>query len=163
MQSQAVGKIGEMAFAMALVRRGFNVFSPIVDAGIDLVAERVTGSQPPFQAKYLGFQVKTSRYQPKSDWWYWTVTRYNYRLGADNFYALVLEDEEKLPPEVPEAKDDVCVLIVPSKEIWEHAEQSSKSWQRGDDYAISVEPHYFLNRDKYTWSKFLNAWNHLGR
>lgn len=149
-----------MAFAMALVRRGFNVFSPIVDAGIDLVAEKVSGNQPPFRAKYFGFQVRTSTYQAKEDWWFWTISHDNFRQGEHIFYALVLEDQERLPQGIPNRGEDIQVLIIPTKELWEHA-VSLRSWQSGGDYGISVEPHYFLGDHSNKWLKFFNAWSQL--
>jgi hypothetical protein len=152
--------MGEMAFAMALVRRGFNVFSPIVDAGIDLVAERVSGDQPPFHAEYLSFQVRTSTHQPKDDWWYWTISQDSFRLGENVFYALVLQNEEELPQRVRQTREDIYVLIIPTKEIWEHVVRL-ESWQNGGDYGISVEPHYFENKHSNKWVKYLNAWGLL--
>jgi hypothetical protein len=161
MDPAQVGKIGEIEFAMALVKREFNVFSPVVDAGIDLVAEKLTGGGPPFSPRYLSFQVRTSNYHPKEDWWTWTISKYNFRLGSDSFYALVLEDEEKVSVTETERQDGILVLIIPSREIWEHTSANSKAWQKGGDYPITVEPHYFVNRGRYTWAGFLNRWDLL--
>jgi hypothetical protein len=73
------GKEGELRFASALVKYGFVPFTPIVDLGIDVVAEKMRNAQSKKPPKYLSFQVKTSKFRPGDKNWNWYVDHDGFR------------------------------------------------------------------------------------
>jgi len=151
------GKAGEIAFISALLDRGFvNVFTPIVDVGIDVVAEKFTEGNAP---KYFAFQVKTSTLQ-KSGTWYWYVDRDGFRCSRNNFYVFIFENSHNIPVSIRDLKFNA--LIVPSHELnkahWRTDKKSRKL-----DVNISISPNMLKNPKKYRsgWLRFFNNWKQL--
>ena len=129
-----VGKIGETVFISALLRRRYGVFVPVVDKGIDVVAEKFDFKKPP---KYFGFQVKTSTLGQKSQSWFWYVDKYGFRCADNVYYVFVFEDSSKMPSEV-NANSDFNACIIPSKEIDRDGHWTTYKGGRSFDVRITV-------------------------
>ena len=155
-----VGKRGEITFISALLRRGFAVFTPVVDVGIDVVAEKFAPMKRP---KYFAFQVKTSTFQ-KSGSWFWYIEKEKFRCSNTNFNVFVFEDTHLFPPQVPKDSEGFYALIIPSKKIEKEASKCSNRWKRGEDYNITVTPNMLRNTAKwqrYKWMRYFNDWKQL--
>lgn len=58
-----IGRSAEMRVKRILLDRGFTIYEPEIDVGVDFVVE------PPVNKphRFLAIQVRTSKYQEKSD------------------------------------------------------------------------------------------------
>jgi len=113
------GKSGELLVAGELLSRGYNVFIPFVDAGIDLVAL--------IDKRYVSIQVKQSKlYQRRGKFThYWQSLNkksFDQNKGKDVFYIFVLKHGT-----------EINYLIVPSLWIDENSEKfdlvKGERWQ----------------------------------
>ena len=100
------GKAGELQVAGELLRCGYDVFVPFVDAGIDLVA-KVDGRFVSIQVKESKFYLRRKRY--------WQEIRkkpFDRNKGEDVFYVFVLRRGA-----------EINYLVVPSLWIDKHADE----------------------------------------
>jgi len=88
------GKKAEIRFISALIERDFIPFIPVVDLGIDVIAEKFLEGQTP---KYFAFQVKTSSFSKTNACWYWYINRNSFRCAKNVFYVLVFENTDNFP------------------------------------------------------------------
>ena len=141
------GKAGELQVAAELLTRGYNVFVPFVDTGIDLVAK--------VNRKFVSIQVKESRFYP-SQKVYWQEIRkkpFDRNKGEDVFYVFVLRHGV-----------EINYLVVPSLWIEKHAEEfyfdvKNQKWyfyfKLEDGKALEVR------KSGLDMTPFLNQWNIL--
>ena len=99
------GKAGELLVANELLRRGFDVFLPLVDTGIDIICL--------VEKKPIMIQVKESRAYPDGRYWLKMSEKSFLKNIADNmFYVFVLK-----------AENTVNYLILPSTFIYKNREK----------------------------------------
>ena len=113
--SQGKGKRGEFFVFGELIRRGFDLYLPVIDVGIDAVVRLKIGT-------YIEIQVKTTQAEDQAG--YFNV--YDLKHQPNLFIICVDTSEEKLKkwgqPEV---------WILPSKEFSEYATKTTlKSYTR---------------------------------
>lgn len=128
------GKKAEMRFVSALIERDFIPFIPVVDLGIDVIAEKFSEGQPP---KYFAFQVKTSSFSSKYAYWYWYINKDSFRCAKNVFYVLVFEDAENFPKNI-KADPQFNACIIPSKEICRSGHWTTYKGGQSFDVTITV-------------------------
>ena len=144
METSKRGKAGELQVAGELLRRGYDVFVPFVDAGIDLVAK--------VDERFVSVQVKESKFYP-SRRRYWQEIRkkpFDRNKGKDVFYVFVLRRGA-----------EINYLVVPSLWIEKHADEfhfdvKNQKWRfffkLEDGKAIEVR------KSQLNLTPFLNNW-----
>jgi len=147
--STVTGKKGEMRFVSALIERGFTPFIPIVDLGIDVIAEKSTGNQP----RYFGFQIKTSTLSSKNYFWNWYIDNYSFKCAQNFFYVLSFEDDEKFPSNVKKDPHfNAC--IIPSKFIQKpRGHWSPYDKQGGESFDVAITVNMLEHIGKYSKEK----------
>jgi hypothetical protein len=91
---QAIGRWGEWYAAMALVRRGLDLYVPFVDErGVDLVVRVAEGNC----SRFIELQVKTVRL-PQSN--YVFFRKKHFHLSSDRYAVLVVLREDVPEPDV---------------------------------------------------------------
>ena len=159
--SLAKGKFAEVLVFRHLLGKGYQVYIPIVDTGVDFIVE----PPEPKQNKFIGIQVKTSSYQPKSGWWLWSVYRDERREGSPFFYVLCLENIDVLPKRIrAKSEDGVLCFIIPYKELDKQLMKRSEAWTKKGEFSLSINKQSFeTGRSK--WLEFLepylNNWDML--
>ena len=155
------GKFAEVLVFRHLLGKGYQVYIPIVDTGVDFVVE------PPKsrQHKFIGIQVKTSSYQPKSGWWLWSVYRDERRKSSPFFYVLCLEDIDELPEQIrAKSEDGLLCFVVPYKEMDKRLKERSDAWIKKGEYSLSINKKSFKTKQS-KWLQFLrpylNNWDIL--
>jgi hypothetical protein len=157
--SGVTGKKGELSFITALIERGFTPFIPIIDQGIDIVAEKLLDDNSP---EYYAYEIKTSSFR-KNDSWNWYVSDYNFRCADNVFYVLVFENSNLFPPNI--TRDPHCdACIIPSKELknghWSPCSGGEKSFD------VTITLNMLRQLPKYSKTKYnsgialryLNKW-----
>jgi len=139
-----VGKRGEIMFISALLKRDFGVFIPVVDVGIDVVAEKFSHNQPP---KYFAFQVKTSTLHKKR-YWYWYVDKYGFRCTDNVYYVFVFDDSDEIPPQA-QADPIFNACLIPSKEINRHGHWTT--YKGGNSFDVNITINMLTNISR--WAK----------
>jgi len=154
------GKYGEQKVVLHLLDKGYTVYTPIIDTGIDFVVEPPTDKH-----KYIGLQVRTSSYQKENDWWTWSIYRDKWRKGSSFYYVLVFEDIDKLPKEVRSKADKGMVaFIIPYRTLDQMLVKRSKRWVKKDDYTLSINRQSFetgLSKWLKALIPYLNKWSLL--
>lgn len=144
------GKSGELLVAGELLGRGYDVFVPFVDAGIDLVA--MVGK------RFVQIQVKQSklyhrRGKPTHYWQTLKKKTFDKNKGKDVFYVFVLKHEA-----------ETNYLIVPSLWIDENADKfdlvKGERWQL---YFTPIKDGKIreVRKSGLDMTPFLNNWNIL--
>jgi len=155
------GKFAEVSVFKHLLGKRYHVYIPIVDTGVDFVVE----PPEPKQHNFIGIQVKTSSYQPKSDWWLWSIYRDKRREGSPFFYVLCFEDIGEMPERIrAKSEDGVLCFIIPYKELDKQLLKRSKAWINKGEFSLSINKQSFeTGRSK--WLEFLepylNNWDIL--
>lgn len=91
---QSIGQWGEWYVAMALVRRGLDVYAPFVDErGIDLIVRTHENGA----SRFIELQVKTVRV-PQSN--YIFFRKRHFPIGPDRYVALVMLREDASEPDI---------------------------------------------------------------
>jgi len=141
------GKASELQVAGELLRRGYDIFIPFVDAGIDLIAKVGT--------KLILIQVKESKFYLEQRV-YWQEIRkkpFDHTKGKDVFYIFTLRDGT-----------ETNYLIVPSLWIDEHADEfyfdiKNQKWffyfKLEDGKALETR------KSQLDFTQFLNNWEQL--
>lgn len=148
-----VGKRGEQKFITALMERGFSVFVPVVDVGIDVIAEAPFTKQPP---RYFAFQVKTSTLSKKSNSWYWYVDVEGFRYSKMVYYIFVFDDTQNIPPTTKNRDSNFNALIISSPDLQREFRKQGR-WRNGHEGNISITPSSLAN-GRTKWMKYLNQW-----
>jgi len=156
------GKFAEVLVFRHLLGKEYAVYTPVVVVGVDFIVE----PPEPKQHKFVGIQVKTSSYQPKSDWWSWNITRDDRRKSSPFFYVLCFEDIDELPKQIRERSEDKALcFVVPYEVLDKQIMTRSKAWIEKGEYGLSVNRKSFRTR-RSKWLKFLmpylNNWDILG-
>jgi hypothetical protein len=155
------GKFAEVQVFRHLLGRKHEVYIPIVDTGVDFIIEPTNKSNH----KFIGIQVKMSRYQPSSDWWQWSVYKDDRRKNSSFFYVMCFDDIDQLPKQLQiKAENGLLAFVVPYDKLENEIVKSSSTWQRTGTFSISIDKVSFeTGRSK--WLKFLqpylNNWNIL--
>ncbi len=155
------GKFGEVKIMQYLLSKGYAVYTPIIDTGIDFIIE------PPAPAhhKFIGLQVKTSSYQEVSDWWMWSISKDDTRKGSPFFYILCFDNVDKLPEKIrAKADNGVLCFILPYDTIDKMLTQRSKAWVTKGEFSLSINRQSFES-GRSEWLKalypYLNNWDLL--
>jgi hypothetical protein len=139
------GKAGELLVAAELLSRGIDVFLPLVDCGIDLVAF--------IEKRFVQIQVKKSKFYLEADCYWQQIIKetFHKNKGADVYYIFVLKRETK-----------VNYLIVPSFWIDENAERFSTTKNKWFFYFKIEDGRVTETRkSKLDMTRFLNNWDLL--
>lgn len=150
-------KSAEMLVSKHLLGKEYAVYIPLADVGVDLVVE----PPEPKQHKFIGIQVKTSSYQPKSDWWSWNITRDDRRKSTPFFYVLCFEDIDELPDQIRgKREDNVLCAVVPYEELVSFIKRTPRNkWVENGNFNLCA-------KKKGVWLEFLipylNNWDILG-
>ncbi len=125
------GKLAEFKVLAMLVKLGFSLFVPVVDTGVDAVAEWWADKPP----TYYGVQVKSSSFISKYRSWAWNVDPKTFRVSESNFLILVLEDSDRLPEKVRLATrraeaPDLYALVMPTEDFETYYALKSLRWPR---------------------------------
>ncbi|MEM2970912.1 MAG: hypothetical protein QW270_00605 [Candidatus Bathyarchaeia archaeon] len=157
--SQFKGKYGELKVILYLLNKGYTVYTPIIDTGIDFVVE------PPSSHKYIGLQVRTSSYQKENDWWTWSIYKDDWRKGSPFFYILAFGDIDKLPKEVRVKIDEnIFAFIIPYEVLDKILTNRSERWVQKGDYTLFINRQSFeTGRSEWleTLCPYLNKWSLL--
>lgn len=151
------GKLAEFKVIEILVKLGFTVYIPVIDTGIDIVAEDWNGGN----THYFGIQVKSSRLSPKYNAWAWNVDPTTFRISEINYLVLVLEDWRMIPENARNARQmlealDLFALVIPTEDFLMDYASNSRSWAEGRIYGINMKPHQVnVNRGP---GIYLNKW-----
>jgi len=151
-----IGKRGEQRFITALMERGCSVFVPIVDVGIDVIAEAPFTKQPP---RYFAFQVKTSTLSNKSNNWYWYVNVTGFRLSKMVYYIFVFDDTKNISRETKNRDNNFNALIISSQDLEKEFRKQGR-WRNGYEGNISITPSSLAN-GRTKWLKYLNRWDSI--
>lgn len=147
METEQEGKAGELELAAKLLREGYYVFLPLVDAGIDLVAK--------INDRFISLQVKKSRFYPSMGV-YWQEIRkkpFDHNKGENVFCVFVLR-----------RGTDTNYLVVPSLWIERHSDEfyfdvKNQKWffyfRLEDGKALEAR------KSKLDMTRFLNQWDIL--
>jgi hypothetical protein len=144
-----------------LLSKGYSVYTPTIDTGLDFVVE------PPAlgQNKFIGIQVKTSYYQSLSDWWMWSIYRDDYRQNHPFFYVLFFEDIDKLPMQFQQKSENgILCFIIPYAKLDKLLTKRSAAWAKKGEFGLSINRQSFEN-GRSGWlndlSPYLNNWKLL--
>jgi hypothetical protein len=141
------GKLAELRLVSALINRRFCAFMPVVDLGIDIVAEKIANIYAQRPPKYYAFQVKNSTFR-KNHTWNWYVSKDSFRCAKNLYYVFVFEEQNRLPVEAkPEPDFNAC--IIPSKEIDRHGHWTP--YDSGFSFDVTISINMLKNISK--WSK----------
>lgn len=119
--TQQIGKRAELLVFGELIRRGADLYLPVIDTGIDAVIPRKDGT-------YLQIQVKS---RTKQGGWF---TAYDLDLYDDEKFFIVCVDMSQSMPET---------WVIPSKIFKEYAYKPWKSKGGWIEYTLSID-----SRDK---------------
>jgi len=139
------GKSGELLVAAELLSRGIDVFLPLVDCGIDLVAF--------IEKCFVQIQVKKSRFYSDAGCYWQQIIKetFHKNKGTDVYYIFVLKREIK-----------VNFLIVPSTWIEENAERFSTTKKKWFFYfELEKGRARETRKSKLDMTVFLNNWDLL--
>ena len=141
MSTQAKGRLAELQVQIQLVNRGFQVYTPLTDIGIDILV-----LDADLKPKFI--QVKKSKYYPKPKvYWQQLFTRsFNRVLTEHTFCVFVLEDD--------------C-LIVPYNFIESKCQRCLRNGKRYLFYFRPVNGKLIERRSKVDFTQFLNNWELL--
>ena len=116
--TQQKGKRAEFLVFGELVRRGADLYLPIIDMGIDAVIRQKDGN-------YLEIQVKSTKAPGMAGWF----NAYDLDYYAEKRFFIVCVDLSKQPPET---------WILPSAVFKKHATvwESKKGWKR---YTLGID------------------------
>ena len=140
------GKASELQVAGELLRRGYDVFVPFVDTGVDLIAS--------LDGRFILIQVKESKFYPEKRVFWQEIRKkaFDNTKGKDIFYIFTLKGTE------------MNYLIVPSLWIEEHADKfyfnmENQKWffyfKLEDGKALEVR------KSQLNFTQFLNNWEQL--
>lgn len=141
------GKAGELQVACELLRRGYDVFAPFVDAEIDLVAT--------VHGRFVSIQVKESKFYPEQSI-YWQEIRkkpFDRNKRKDVFYVFVLRRGAV-----------INYLVVPSLWIDEHADKfyfDSKNQKWFFYFKLENGKALEVRKSQLDFTLFLNNWEQL--
>lgn len=139
------GKSGELLVAAELLSRGIDVFLPLVDCGIDLVAS--------IEKRFVRIQVKKSKFYPNAGCYWQQIVKetFHKNKGSDVYYVFVLKRET-----------EVNFLIVPSTWIEENAGRFSTTKKKWFFYfEIENGKAKETRKSKLDMTGFLNNWDLL--
>lgn len=130
-----------------MLRLGYDVFTPYVDVGIDLIAK--------VDRKYVSIQVRESKFYPDEEV-YWQEIRkgpFDQNKGENTFYVFVLR-----------RRAEINYLVVPSLWIDEHGDKfyfdvKNRKWF----FYFKLENGKALEtrKSQLDLTPFLNNWNQL--
>jgi len=145
-----IGKSGELLVAGELLSQGYDVFIPLVDAGIDLVAK--------VGKKFVQIQVKQSKLYQRGGKFthYWQSLRkktFDNNKGKNIFYVFVLK-----------RGTETNFLIVPS--LWIEENSSKFDLDKNERYQLYFSPIKDgeireVRKSGLDMTKFLNKWEPL--
>lgn len=148
------GKFAEVRVFRHLLGKGYEVYIPIVDTGVDFVIE----PPEPGQHKFVGIQVKTSKYQRSSEWWSWSVYKDDRRKNSAFFYVLCFDDIDKLPENIRNLRDgDLLCFIVPYTELDKELSAQSNAWTNKGEFNIFIN-RQSLETGRSKWLSFLKTY-----
>lgn len=155
------GKFAEVQVFRSLLGKKYEVYLPIVDTGVDFIIE----PPEPKEHKYIGIQVRLSKYQPSSDWWQWAVYRDDRRKNSAFFYVLCFDDIVELPKYTQEkAEGDLLCFVVPYSLLESEISKTSKRWFTSGEFFISIGKQQFESGNS-KWLRilqpYLNNWSIL--
>jgi hypothetical protein len=155
------GKFGEIKVILHLLSKGYMVYTPIIDTGIDFVIE----PPRPVHHRFIGVQVKTSTYQKASDWWMWTIYKDDTWKGGPFFYILSFEDINELPEKIrKKAENGVLCFVLPYDTVDKMITDRSKAWVKKGEFCLSINRKSFESGGS-RWLKdlypYLNKWDLL--
>ena len=139
------GKSGELLVAAELLSRGIDMFLPLVDCGIDLVAL--------IENRFVQIQVKKSRFYREVDCYWQQIIKetFHKNKGTDIYYIFVLKRET-----------EVNYLIVPSVWIDENAKRFGTTRKKWFFYFKIEDGRVTETRkSKLDMTRFLNNWELL--
>lgn len=142
--TQNRGKIAELKVASELLSRGYEVYTPLSDVGIDLLVLK-KNLVPCF------IQVKYSKWFPRAKC-YWQVlsTKSFNRVTSDRTFCIFLLEDK--------------YLIVPYRFIQKHDKSLYEKTKKNERYVFKfkiINGKMIENRSKIDFSKFLNNWETL--
>jgi hypothetical protein len=155
------GKYAEVKVFKHLLDKRYEVYIPIVDTGVDFIVE----PPEPLEHKFIGIQVKLSKYQPSAWWWEWSVSRDMRREKSAFFYVLCFDDLDKLPKYMQDkVENNLLCYVVPYSVLDTEISKTSRAWTRNGYFSLTINRQSFETR-KSKWVLFLepyvNNWSIL--
>ncbi len=141
------GKASELQVAAELLRRGYNIFIPLIDAGIDLIAAT--------DMRFISIQVKESKFYPEQGV-YWQEIRkepFDRTKRKDVFYIFTLREGA-----------EINYLIVPSLWIEKHADRfyfDTKNQKWFFYFKLEEGKALEVRKSRLDLTSFLNNWDQL--